>query len=226
MHSMNIVYVDSSDDVVGSGHLIRLAKHNDGTMGVVKDEDVNSLFVFKLFLNADGEAEKEKTLTTWRKTAVAELFASPNDQPGVPQDGRPVGKNVSRAESLKASDLHHVGGGPIKWHWNSGTNTVTEITDTRPLLRFAQTNVRIQRQDTTTTTDVVVDRLDNVTFTGNLDVSINGEESGPKTIQLTFTNGQASLKIRRNTTRELRVETSPGYRVENPVAISVFDDTV
>ena len=44
---MHMVFVNGSNDVVGEGHLIRLAKHNNGDIAIVEKDEGAQLRVFR-----------------------------------------------------------------------------------------------------------------------------------------------------------------------------------
>ena len=221
---MHVVYHDPiTMKVVGEGHLIRIAKHTDGTMAVVEKDEGSQLRVRRLVLNADGDAEVETTERVWPLASVLEPFASPNDQPGVPQDGRARGFSVSKAERMKAAGQLQHDGGPPKWKINKTSRLLEEIPDTRPLLRFDKTKYKEKREKTKAIT-LTVTRLDLPLFTGEIELIVAaGDSTEGKPVALSFVNGVATIMLPKDFARIVRIVSQETARLEAPVEIAVVD---
>ena len=216
---MRVVYVRSAtNEVVGEGRLVRLAKHVNGDVAIVDKDEGARLRVRRVVLNADGEAEAEDTVRVWNLADVTEPFASPNDQPGVAQDGRPRGEPCAVAEHRKMNgQLSHPGGGPFRWRWEAATRTVTETVDPRPLLRFSTTQVKESKRGGTV--NLTVTHVSNPAFTGSL--VVDADDQRPLT--LAFVGGVATLPIALSRARRGRIESSASARVEAPLEFMITD---
>jgi len=113
---MQVAELDASDFIIGAGDIKRLAKHNNGDIGIVEKDESGTLTIRKVTI--DGP---EINTQIWTPGNVAEAYATPDKQPGAPA-GTFVKLTAAQLRDIKSKGLSFKAGGAFRWKWNTGTS--------------------------------------------------------------------------------------------------------
>lgn len=216
---MFIVKVFASDDVAGVGEVTRLAKHVDGRVALVEEDNGLTLLVRVVLPDGDPSATTE----TWDVASeVAEPFTTPDQQPTATIGLAQHVSTKANVRNIKRQGQKFTANGAQRFRRNPVDGTIAENIDARPTLRFAPTLIEVDSgggPPITFQAERLVGGVVDTTFNDNIFVQI----SDNKRVRMNFTAGVATGTIIRAQAKSFTIEANVAFLVEEPLVVRIDD---